>query len=461
MTFLNRRPELQSLARAIPPRGNALFVLYGRRRVGKTELLKHFMSDRPHVFFTGDLGTPLQHVRGLSRRLGVFLDDDFLTSERATDWPSLLAYLEQHPRPLDLVLDEFPYLCQADASLPSLLQSTWDRAWKDAPVRLILCGSSVSFMEQEILAEPSPLFGRRTGQLRLRSMDFWSTCEFLPRLAAESRVAAYACVGGTPAYLAKLTPARSLAEGLVRQILDPVSYLHEEPRLLLHQELRELKHYFALLASIAGGNTRLNEIAQDVGIESGHVSRYLDTLLRLELVERQVPVTEKTPERSRKGLYRVSDPFFRFWFRFVGPNLSELQEGEAEWVLRERVQPQLDHFVAPTFEDLCTQWVMRRARAGDLPFRPVRAGRWWDGRDEMDVVAWDDRWLLVGECKWSRRRVGPDVLSLLQERSRRLPGFEHHRRLYCVFSRAGFTGLRTEGDVLCVDLDAVLEDRMP
>ncbi len=432
-----------------------MFVLYGRRRIGKTELLKHFLAERPHIFFTGDLGTPAQHLRGLSQRLGDFLADPVLQSGSLPDWRALLGYLEHHPPAVDLVLDEFPYLCQAEPALPSLLQAAWDRSLKDSSLRLFLCGSSVAFMEQEVLADPSPLFGRRTGQMRLRAMDFWSAQEFVPHFTPVERVEAYACLGGTPAYLAQIASSESLADGLLTRILDPVAYLFEEPRLLLHQELRELKHYFALLTAIAAGHTRLNEIAQDVALDRTFVTRYLDVLGRLELIDRQVPVTEPSPLRSRKGLFRIADPFFRFWFRFVAPNLTDLTLGEAEWVLRERVQPHMDHFVAPSFEELCQQWVQRRAK---LPFRPRRVGRWWNGRAEIDVVAFDDNWLLVGECKWSKRRVGIETLRQLRERRAALPGFERHKTLYVLFSRSGFEPMAAAEDVLLVDLATLLNE---
>lgn len=454
MPFINRKAELAALERGVPARDSAMFVLYGRRRIGKTELLKHFLAERPHVFFTGDLGTPAQHVRGLSQRLGEFLSDPVLQSGSLPDWRALLGYLEHHPPGMDLVLDEFPYLCQGEAALPSLLQAAWDRRFKNSSLRLFLCGSSVAFMEQEVLADPSPLFGRRTGQMRLRAMDFWSAQEFVSHFKPVERVEAYACLGGTPAYLAQIAPHESLAEGLLKRILDPVAYLFEEPRLLLHQELRELKHYFALLTAIAAGHTRLNEIAQDVALERTFVTRYLDVLGRLELIDRQVPITEAIPQRSRRGLFRIADPFFRFWFRFVAPNLTDLTLGDSEWVLRERVQPHLDHFVAPSFEELCQQWVQRKAK---LPFRPRRVGRWWNGQAEIDVVAFDDRWLLVGECKWSRRRVGLQTLDTLRQHRQALSGFENHQTLYVLFSRSGFEPMEVPDDVLLVDLATLLD----
>lgn len=419
------------------------------------------MEGRGGVFFTGDLGTATVHARTLARSLGEALGDGFLTNRPPADWPTLLDYLEQRPEPLDLVLDEFPYLCQAEPALPSLLQKTWDRTWKDREVRLVLCGSSVSFMEDEVLSHKSPLFGRRTGQLRLQAMDFWGARLFVPTWKPADQVTAYACLGGTPAWLSKLDPGLSLSENLRERVLDPVSYLYEEPRLLLHQEFREPRHYFALLSSVSAGNTRLNEIAQDTGLERSFVGRYLNSLADLELVVREVPATEPDPLRSRKGIYRLADPFLRFWFRFVQPHATALQFGRAEEVLERHIAPHLPDFVAPTFEAICREWVRRRALAGELPFLPETIGRWWSRDAEVGVLASDHHRALFGECKWSTAPVGAAVLRDLQVRSSRVRELEGRTPFYVLFSRSGFRGLESAEDVLLVDLAALVEDRMP
>ena len=460
--FVNRLRELESLARALPEQGARLFVLYGRRRVGKTELLKKFFSqsDRPYVMFTGDLGSSTAHVRGLSRRLGEVWGDPFLLRQRLSDWRSLIDYVDGFDQPLDLVLDEFPYLCEAEPALPSLLQNVWDASWRQRPVRLVLSGSSVGFMEREVLGERSPLFGRRTGQMRLDPMDFWSSRLFLEAQQPAAQVEFFACFGGTPAYLEKLNPAASLRVNIQDLVLDRVAYLYDEPRLLLTQELREPRNYFAILASVAGGNTRLNDIVQDCGLDRGMVSRYLDTLIGLELVEREVPITEKDPSRSRRGLYALQDPYFRFWFRFVLPNLSDLVLLDNREAIFERyVNSDLDHFVSPVFEKLCRDWIRRRAAAGQLDLRSPKVGRWWDGHNEIDAVAYDEKTLLLGECKWSRHPVGPSVLRTLE--SRTVPGLEAKRRRHILFSRSGFQNLEASDDLLLVDLNALVEDRMP
>ena len=460
--FLNREKELAQLGRALPAEGARLLVLYGRRRVGKTELLKKYFStsQRPYVFFTGDLGSSTAHVRALSRRLGEAWNDPFLQSQHLRDWRSLIEYIDGIQQPLDLILDEFPYLCEAEPALPSLLQNAWDSGWRQRSIRLVLSGSSVGFMEREVLGERSPLFGRRTGQMRLNPLDFWSSRLFLGSQEPAAQIEFFACFGGTPAYLEMLNPKASLRVNIQDLVLDRVAYLYDEPRLLLTQELREPRNYFAILASVAAGKTRLNDIVQDCGLDRGMVSRYLHTLGELELIEREVPVTERDLNRSRRGLYAVQDPFFRFWFRFVLPNLNDLVLlDDREAVFESALSDHLDHFVAPVFERLCQDWVRRRAAQGQLNLKSPQVGRWWDGRSEVDVVGYDKDSLLMGECKWSRHPVGPSVLASLA--SRQVPELAGKRRLNVLFSRSGFQGLEASPDLLLVDLEALVEDRMP
>jgi AAA+ ATPase superfamily predicted ATPase len=440
------------MSKVLPVSGTHMLVMYGRRRVGKTELLKHYYADRPHVYFMGAQSASALHVRGLSERIGQLWNDRYLLQSAPSEWEGLLGYLSQQSRPLDLILDEFPYLCEADPSLPSLLQRFWDEHARERELRLTLCGSSVSFMEDRVLSERSPLFGRRTAQMLLRPMTLWDIGEFLPSYSRSQLVEAYACVGGIPAYLAKLGPSQTIRENVREQILDPWSYLYEEPRLLLQQELREPRIYFSVLSAIAGGRTRLNEIAQDCQMPGATVGRYLDQLIRLHLVERRVPVTERL-HNSRKGLYRIQDPFLRFWFRFVQANLSELEYSRSDEVYATKIAPEMNHFVAPVFEEVCRQWLGRNPHI--LPFRPERVGAWWDREHEVDVVAYDGENVLFGECKWSENPVTGAALQQLVRNSAAVPGFQGHRKLYGLFSKSGFS--QALDGCLTFTLDQILE----
>lgn len=450
MEFVNRVQELDLLHELHRSERSELFVLYGRRRVGKTELLRAFCRDKRHLFFVGDLSPDRELLAAFSQRLWEFAQGEAEPGFTFPTWEAAFRYLAGLARNerLVVVLDEFPYLVEANRALPSILQKIWDELLKDSLAMLVLCGSTVGFMEREVLGHRSPLYGRRTGQYLLEPMTFADAAAFFPRRDPFWRVEAFAVLGGVPAYLAQFREVDDLLEGVGRHILRKGAFLYDEPRFLLMQELREPANYFSLLRAIAGGKTRINEIAQASALaDRGAVSRYLDTLRDLGIVERVVPVTEDAPHKSRKGVYRIRDQFFRFWFRFVYPYRSELEEGEGERVLESRIRPYLPEFVGPAFEEVARQQVRTLARQGRLPFQPVRMGAWWSGDEEIDLVAFDEQGgaLLAGECKWWGGPVGRNVLSELKRKTGVMLAQTAGRWrqppqiTYALFSKAGFT----------------------
>ncbi len=438
--FIDRERELAMLEERYSSDQAELFVLYGRRRVGKTELLRAFCQGKRHVFFVADLGSEPLLLAAFSRAIGEHLLGPgvplaFSTWDAAFDYLTDAAQTER----LVVVLDEFGYLAQANSAFPSILQRLWDTRLKDTRIFLILCGSYVSLMEREVLAYRAPLYGRRTGQYLLMPLDFNEAILFFPRYSPDDLVTAYAVLGGTPAYLRQFDDHRPLLENIRDRILTPQTYLYDEPRFLLLQEVREPRSYFAILEAMARGNTRPNEIAQAAGLGGGAAAMpYIKMLMQLRLVERRVPATKRHPHKSRKGIYRIGDPFFRFWFRFVYPHRSALEEGRVDQVLEHHIVPRLDQFTADTFEEICRRHIWRLK----LPFIPERVGAWWSAKGEIDTVAISDeaRAVLVGECKWSRKPVGTDIFEELQRKARLLQREGSWERIhYALFSRSGFT----------------------
>jgi len=333
---------------------------------------------------------------------------------------------------------------------------------------LILCGSYMGTMERAVLGERSPLYGRRTGQYQLLPLGFREIGGFFPGLGAVKRIEGYAILGGVPAYLEKFAGCEDPLEEVPRLVLRKGSFFYDEPRFLLIEELREPANYFSLLRAIAWGKTKLNEILQASALaDRSAASRYLDTLRELGLVERMLPVTEKAPHKSRRGIYRVRDHFFRFWFRFVLPHRSELEEGEVERVMERHIRPHFGEFVARTFEEVAREYVWELGRRDQLPFHPVRVGAWWDGRTEIDVVALGEKGeVLVGECKWSSHPVDLSVLGELERKTTPLlahltalsGGRPVPRLFYALFSRFGFTAdlvalARNRGDLLLISAE--------
>ncbi len=448
MPFFNREAELDFLEERYRSGRAELLILYGRRRVGKTELLRHFARDKAPIFFVATLGSQAAHMASFSEVLSHRFADVLGAGVRFDSWEAIFRFLGSRAREerLLVILDEFPYLVQADPTLPSVLQKLWDEELRHTQIFLVLCGSSVSFMEGELLAQKSPLYGRRTGQYLLLPFEAREAGLFFPAKSPQERLEIYGILGGVPAYLEQFSPDQALAENVQRRILQKGSYLYDEVRFLLMEELREPKNYFAILRAIAMSKTRLHEIAQSAfgEGEARKAAFYLDTLQELRLVERRVPATETKPHKSRRGIYRLQDNFFRFWFRFVYPYMSALEAGQVELVWEEKIAPFLPEYMGQVFEEVARQYIARAAAQERLPFIPERVGAWWDGREEIDVVAVGEggRKLLLGECKWSARPVDLPLLDDLRRKGeylRQSAGLRRAELHYALFSREGFT----------------------
>jgi len=437
--FLNRQRELSELESRWRSGKSEFIVLYGRRRVGKTELLRQFVTGKPHIYLLGDLRSERDQLVEVTQRLFDYGRDPLLAAQPVASWAVALDYivrLAQEKR-LVIVLDEFQYFCESTPALPSILQRVWDEQAASSQIVLVLCGSYVSFMERETLAYESPLYGRRTAQLHLQPMDYLDAESFFPDYSAEDRTLAYAVVGGMPGYLSRLDPQRSLLDNVLREVLNPAAVLFSEARFLLMEELREPRNYFSILRAIAFGKTRLNEIAQEAGLPPRTVSKYLDVLQGLRLVERRVPVTERRPERSRQGLYRIADNYLAFWFRFVLPHQSYLEEGRGDWVLQERVLPTLSEYAGPRFEEICRQFLQRHRGSALVPVNFDSVGAWWSGGEEIDVIAVRGQDIvLVGECKWTNEWMKIGDLNELKRRAAAAGAGDEVR--YALFSRSGF-----------------------
>jgi hypothetical protein len=296
-------------------------------------------------------------------------------------------------------------------------------------------------MEREVLGHKSPLYGRRTGQLLVHPLLLRTLKDFFPGYSPEERIITYAILGGVPAYLIQFSDKVSIRQNIERQILKPTAFLHDEVRFILMEELRDPKHYLSVLQSIAFGNTRMNDIVQRTGMERGPVSKYLSVLQDLRLIEREIPVTEKHPEKSRKGIYRLSDNFFRFSFRFVLPYKSRFVEGGERKALEEEILPHLDNFIGQTFDKICVEILRYLVDAKKLKLSYDRAGRWWSGNEEIDLVAVaGDKPVFAAECKWSKRPVGIDILNNLRRKVTLIPSESPSKTLRLgLFSRSGFT----------------------
>lgn len=438
MEFINREYELEFLRRSYGEEMSQFIVLYGKRRVGKTSLVKEFARDVPHVYFLADKATEKDQLQALSERVGLLYNDEFLLSRGFGSWHEFFRYIKRKGKVV-VIIDEFPFLVEANRAIPSIFQKGWDEELKDSGLYLVLLGSSIGMMESEVLDYKSPLFGRRTGQMLVTPLDFWHARKFFPQKPANEFMYMFAMLGGTPAYLLQFDPAADLWSNIRNRMLTPEAYLFSEPEFILREELREPRNYFAILRAISMGKTRSGEIINETGFEKNIVGKYLSVLTELKIIRREVPVTEKSFEKSKKGIYSLDDNFFRFWFNFVFPNKSFIEERELDYLVEKKIRPRLDIFTSPTFEEVCRSYV-KKVRLDDLRFEQV--GRWWTKDAEIDIVGLseDDNAILFGEVKWSTNKVGVDVLSNLRRKAAMVDwGTRNRKEYFALFSRSGFT----------------------
>ena len=402
--FVGREEELAKLERQAAKGTFQMAVIYGRRRVGKTALVTEFAKDKRTLFFTALEQSDSNNLRDLATAVSEF----FGLQVMFENWMDALSFIAEQAEkePFVFVFDEFPYAAKRHPALPSELQVVIDHHMKKTSMFLFLCGSSQGFMESEVLGRKSPLYGRRTLQLKLRPLDYLGAARMLPDLDPQEAFRAYACFGGVPYYLEQFDSSISLSENLLEQFFDASGFLYGEPQMLLRQELSEPALYNSILRAIAGGATRQGEIADQAGIEATSASKYLATLLDLDLIERIYPFGEN-PETSRKGIYRIRETSFSFWYRFVMPRTSMIEEGLGGLAVDALSDEVLNAYMGPQFERVCGDWLRNQARKRGLPIMATDVGSWWGTdpskheRTDIDVLAADQgAALLIGECKY-------------------------------------------------------------
>jgi uncharacterized protein len=401
----DRESEWSELVRLwTRPAPELLFVL-GRRRVGKSFLLTRFTRAVRGFYYQATKRTENEQLLRLSSLVGDHFDDAALRhGVPFPDWESLFRYVTERAEgePFLFVLDEFPYLSAAAPALPSILQSMWDHEWPDTQMKLVLSGSHISAMKQ-LEGADQPLYGRRTGRLSIEPFTYLHAGEFVADYPVLDRLRAFGAFGGVPGHLALLNPSASLGENLARQMLHPTSRLLDEAQHMLDAFLADAQVHYSVIEAIANGEHTWNGITKRVGRDGGSLSRTLQWLIDMRVIERVVPITETNPRKSKRALYRITDPYVAFWHRFVSPLLSAGMIGlaPAERLWSEQVQPRLNDYMGGVFEAVCRDFV--RSGAAPLPFQPLRVGEWWDSASthEIDIVAiGPDDQVLVGECKW-------------------------------------------------------------
>jgi len=456
MKFINRKEELRVLEEKWESKTAQFFVMYGKRRVGKTELVKQFLKNKPGMYFLADKRNHIDQLKELGRVTGNYFEDAILTRNGFFSWLEFFEYISKKAKdPLVVVIDEYPYLVETDAATSSLFQKGWDEYGKKSKIFLILLGSSISMMESEVLAYKAPLFGRRTGQMLVDPMTFEESRKFFPGKAFEACMSIYAITGGMPMYLSQIDSKISIKENIKKKIFPHTEFLHNEVEFMLKEELREPKNYLSILKAISWGKRKFGEIANETGLKKSVAIKYLSVLERLRLVEKEVPVTEKHPHKSRKGLYILTDNFFRFWFQYIFPFKSDLEIGRTEYALG-RWEETFSTLEGLVYERVCRELLMRM----DSELFPMeRIGKWWEREKEIDAVGLSEREkkIVFAECKWSNKKVGTNILEDLREKSQHVDWHQDDREEYFVlFSKSGFTAnmkrlARENADIVLVE----------
>lgn len=443
--FVGRERELNILQKEWTSDQARMLILYGRRRIGKTRLMTHWIETaRPRaLYWVTEPTSSKDQLRSFSQALFNFessspspSDFSFSTWGQAFEQVARMAKQER----LALILDEFTYLMALEQGIAGVLQNAWDHHLQDSNLFLVISGSQLGMMERGVLSYQAPLYGRATSRLMLQPLPFSATRGFFPKYRPDERVALYAIFGGVPAYWEQFNPGYSLDRNIKEHLLSAANLLQDEPRLLLQDFVSEIHNYAAILRAIAQGRRTPKEIASASGLPDKHISMYLNTLIGTGFVERRVPVTERTA--SRQGRHHITDPYLRFYYRFLSRRQAQLALGIADQALEEIKRHLVDFIGTHTWEELCREWLLRASGQELLPFLPDQVGSIWNRSAQIDVagVNFMDKVLILGECKWDRHLIEVNVLSdLVAKTESALPAEGQWQVYYLGFARSGWS----------------------
>ncbi len=437
--FIGRENELNTLNRLYHSHKFEFAVIYGRRRVGKTALINEFVKDKDNIFFTGVETNAKQNLDNLSRSImeyntGIVTGASFNNFQMALEHVFELAKTKK----IVFVIDEYPYVARASKSLASTLQLLIDKNKDTSKLFLILCGSSMSYMEDHVLAYKAPLYGRRTAQFKIKPFEFLEACRYFKNFSDEEKALAYGVVGGTPQYLMQIDDTLSIEENIKNTHLNPSSFIFEEPNNLLKQEVREPAIYNAVITAIATGSSKMNEISNKIDEDTSVCATYIRNLITLGIVKKESPYGEKS---TRKTIYSIEDNMFRFWYRFVPENISVISRGAVDLAYN-RIAPELSSYMGGVFEDICKQYLWKLLLEGKCAVNFTDLGRWWGAnpktksQEEIDIMGADKDTVLLAECKWTNEKVDLGVLETLVERSTL---FSYKKTHFYLFAKTGFT----------------------
>lgn len=461
--FIGREYELENLNKLYKKNEFQFIVMYGRRRVGKTTLISKFCKDKPAIFYVAEEYNDKMALQSFSDKILEYFDmKDFITTFETWEKAFMFLAKQSKDKQFVVVIDEFPYIANANKTIPSMLQNMIDHHLKETKLFFIICGSSMSFFEKEVLSYKSPLYGRRTAQFKIDSFDFYDSSKFFTDYSIEEKVKAYGILGGIPQYLLKFNSKVTIEENIKEEILNRTAYLHEEPKNLLKQELREPATYNSIIEAISKGATKINEISTKTGEPSDKCGKYIKTLLELRIVSKETPIGEK--ESTRKSIYKIEDNLFRFWYRYVFDNVTLIEQEMVDYVYNKKIEPDINAYLGFIFEDICVQFLKKKNRSMELPFVFENIGRWWGNnpikkrQEEIDILATSKENAIFGECKWKNEVIDINVINSLMEKSSLL---NYKNKYYVFFSKSGYSNgvieyAKNNDNVMLYDLDTIV-----
>lgn len=458
--FIDREHELDTLRSEYEKEGSSLVIVYGRRRTGKTALITEFAQQKKALYFLATEESELQNRNLFKEKAAAFINSALLRDAQVSSWDIIFTTIMEHhfdTKPI-IVIDEFQNIGKSNSAFPSVFQRIWDELLKDKEVMVILCGSLISMMESQTLSYSSPLYGRRTAQIKLGQIPFRYYIQFFPDADRRKQIERFSVTGGIPKYVEMFSGQDDIYQAIEHSVLNRSSFLYDEPRFLLQQEVSEVGSYFSVIRTIAAGNRKLSAISANLEVKATSLTKYLSTLIDLDILEREVPVTEDNPEKSKRGLYRIKDNYIRFWFRFIYPNLSYIESGNSalvmDWIRKDLIK----QHTAFVYEDICRERLWDMNRDEIWPFKITKIGGYWDKDTEIDIAAVDliENNLLVAECKYWQEPVGLNVLTELERKTDKITWRKECRKEWFVlFSMCGFTeelieSAKSRPDVLLV-----------
>lgn len=423
MKFVDRIDEMNFLEKEYNKKTSSFIVLYGRRRVGKTRVIKEFIKNKDSVYFLATEENEIENIKTFQNILYSKYKIPLLSDNKILNWNDLFYIVStlELKKKLIIVIDEFQYLLQSNKGFPSILQKVWDEYLKDKNIMLIISGSTLSMIKREALSYSSPLYGRRTGQINLKPIKFKYFKDFFEDKDVDL-IKLYSLTGGIPKYIEILEVKKNIYDTIKANFLNVNSYFFEEPYFLLEKELKDIGSYFSIIKVIANGNNKLSKISTNLGIKQTSLSYYLNNLIELGILGREVPVVEKNPQTSKKGLYKIKDKFLDFWFKFVYPYKSYIEIGNIDFVLNIIKKSFIERHVSFVYEDISREKLIELNLNGKLPIRLSKIGRWWDKNSEIDIVGINEENtpVLFGECKYTKTPVDLDIYYVLVEKAKKL-----------------------------------------